>query len=55
MGKDYPLHYSGLENSMDCRVHVVTKSWTQLRYFHNILFAAKDGEALYISKNKTGS
>ena len=46
-GKDYPLHYSGLENSMDCGVHVVTKSWTQLSYFHNIFFAAKDGEALY--------
>ena len=32
---------------MDGRVHVVTKSWTQLSYFHNIFFAAKDGEALY--------
>ena len=29
-GKGYPLQYSGLENSMDCRVHGVTKSWTQL-------------------------
>ena len=27
-GKDYPLQYSGLENSMDCIVHGVTKSWT---------------------------
>ena len=27
-GKGYPLQYSGLENSMDCIVHVVTKSWT---------------------------
>ena len=25
-GKDYPLQYSGLENSMDCIVHGVTKS-----------------------------
>ena len=24
----YPLHYSGLENSMDCIVHAVAKSWT---------------------------
>ena len=27
-GKDYPLHYSGLENSMDSIVHGVTKSRT---------------------------
>ena len=27
-GKGYPLQYSGLENSMDCRAHGVTKSRT---------------------------
>ena len=27
-GKCYPLQYSGLENSMDCIVHGVAKSWT---------------------------
>ena len=27
-GKGYPLQYSGLENSMDCIVHGVTKSRT---------------------------
>ena len=27
-GKAYPLQYSGLENSMDCIVHGVTKSRT---------------------------
>ena len=27
-GKGYPLQYSGLENSMDCTVHGVAKSWT---------------------------
>ena len=27
-GKGCPLQYSGLENSMDCIVHGVTKSWT---------------------------
>ena len=27
-GKGYPLQYSGLENSMDCIVQEVTKSWT---------------------------
>ena len=29
-GKGYSLQYSGLENSMDCVVHGVTKSWTRL-------------------------
>ena len=29
-GKGYPLQYSGLENSMDCIVHGVTKSRIQL-------------------------
>ena len=33
-GKGYPLQYSGLENAMDCIVHGVTKSWTQLSDFH---------------------
>ena len=33
-GKGYPLQYSGLENSMDCIVHGVTKSWTQLSDCH---------------------
>ena len=28
--KGYPLQYSGLENSMDCVVHRVTKRWTRL-------------------------
>ena len=42
-GKGYPLPYSGLENSMDCIVHEVAKSWTQLGLFHftslHILFS----------------
>ena len=29
-GKGYPLLYSGLDNSMDCIVHGVAKSWTRL-------------------------
>ena len=33
-GKGYPLQYSGLENSMDCIVHGVKKSQTQLSDFH---------------------
>ena len=33
-GKGYSPQYSGLENSMDCIVHGVTKSRTQLSDFH---------------------
>ena len=32
--KDYPLQYSGLDNSMDCVVHGVAKSLTWLSDFH---------------------
>ena len=33
-GNGYPLQYSGLDNSMDCMVHGVEKSQTQLSDFH---------------------
>ena len=33
-GKGYPLQYSGLENSMDCIVHGVTKSRARLSGFN---------------------
>ena len=33
-GNCYPLQYSGLENSMDCLVHGITKSQTPLSDFH---------------------
>ena len=33
-GKAYPLQDSGLQKSMDCIVHGVTKSWTQRSDFH---------------------
>ena len=33
-GKGDPLQYSGLENSMDCIVHGVAKSWTRMSNFH---------------------
>ena len=33
-GNGYPLQYSGLENSMYCTVHGVTKSQTWLNNFH---------------------
>ena len=32
-GKGYPLQYSGLENSIDCIVHGVTKSQARLSDF----------------------
>ena len=41
-GKGYPLQYSGLENSIDCIVHGVTKSQTQLSDFHFTLMYIKD-------------
>ena len=33
-GNGYPLQYSGLENSMDCVVHGVTKTRMLLSNFH---------------------
>ena len=33
-GKSYPLQYSSLENSMDCIVQGVAKSWKRLSDFH---------------------
>ena len=35
--KGYPLQYSGLENSMDCSVHGVTKSPTRLSDFYSLM------------------
>ena len=46
-GKGYPFQYSRLENSMDCVVHGVSKSWTQLNDFHWLIHVgwrkAQDG------------
>ena len=39
-GRGYPLQYSGLENSMGCVVHGVTKSQTRLS---NLLFIIPKG------------
>ena len=33
-GKGYALQYSGLENFMDCIVHGIAKSWTQLIFLY---------------------
>ena len=35
-GKGYPLQYSGLDNSIDCIVHVVAKSRTWLSDFYSL-------------------
>ena len=35
-GNGYPLHYAGLENSMDCIDHGVVKSRTQLSNFGSL-------------------
>ena len=36
-GKGHPLQYSGLENFMDCTVHGVTRSLTQLSNFYLLI------------------
>ena len=41
-GKVCSLQYFGLENSMDCIVHGVAESWTQLSDFH---FTSTSNEA----------
>ena len=36
-GEGFPLKYSGLENSVDCIVPRVAKSWIRLSNFHFLL------------------
>ena len=48
-GKGYPLQYSGLENSMDCVVHGVTKSQTRLSNFHVTFYPHFDARLLLFS------
>ena len=40
-GKGYSLQYSGLEDSMDCIDHWVTKSQTELSDFHRASLVAQ--------------
>ena len=47
-GKSYPLQYSGLENSMGCIVHGVTKSQTWLSEFHFYFFQWKWGVEIHL-------
>ena len=43
-GISYPFQYSGQENSIDCIVHGVTKSQTQLSDIHFTKFYTLKGE-----------
>ena len=55
-GKGYPLQCSGLDSSMDCIVHGVTKSWTLLSDFHFSEFIAiKIFCSAKISVNRMGT
>ena len=50
-GKDYPLKFSGLENSMDCIVHGVAESDTTEQLLLtglDVLFASFDASLLSI-------
>ena len=47
-GKGYPLQYSGLENSMDCIVHGVSKSQTRLSDLHFSHSVQKQDQSLCI-------
>ena len=51
-GNSYPLQYSGLENSTDCIVHGVSKSWTRLSNFHftSFHFALLDAHSLSLER-----
>ena len=51
-GKGYLLQYSGLANSMDCIVHGVTKSWTQLSDFHYHISRLKKGKKIIWSYDR---
>ena len=52
-GKGYTRQYSGLENSMDCIVHGVTKSRTRLSNFHLIVDLAS--QVVLVVKNLPAS
>ena len=53
-GKGYPFQYSGLENSMDCIVLGVAKSWTRLSnsHFQNWIRAS---QVVLVVKNQPAS
>ena len=49
-GKGSPLQYSGLEYSMDCIGHGVTKTWSRLSDFDSQCFAATLGVSAFSSE-----
>ena len=53
-GKGYSLQHSGLENSMDCTVHRVAKSQTQLSDFHSRLYLNVSGRQKRKDRNCFG-
>ena len=52
-GKGYPLQYSGLENSMDCIVHGVTKSQTTTKRLSPIWKGSLDSQNICSFYNNT--
>ena len=55
-GNCYPLQYCGLENSMDCIVYGVAKSWTRLSHFHfSLLVEASPDIVTFIRERRFGS
>ena len=50
-GNGYPLQYSGLENSIDCLAHEVTKSRTRLSDFHFTFTFMRRGKSHDYGKN----
>ena len=46
-GKGYPLQYSGLEDSMDCVIHWIAKSQTQMSNFHFNSFKKKSFKLIH--------
>ena len=51
-GKGYHLQYSGLENPMDCIVHRVAKSQTQLNNFHFTHSSSQPGLLLETTEDR---
>ena len=54
-GKGYPLQYSGQENSMDCIVHGVAKSWTWLNNLHFPSHTDRENKVGNMESNNTRS
>jgi len=56
-GKGYPLQYSGLENSMDCVVRGVAKTWTRPRdlHFHLVFRHSQHGFSFLRSATSVSS